>query len=318
MNKHDYEEKRQQQEENEIKILWNKISNFTTEERARVVREFKPHATDIIVAGCCKSGTTWMQQIVHQLRTGGDMGFTEIMEVVPVIEMSVQLKQDLDADQRASPRCFKTHVLYQNCPKRAKYIYCLRKPCSVACSAFKMFEGWFFQPGEVSLESFVREWVTNHDAPSKKVNTAYMYFHHLVNWWPHRHDENILIMFYEVLKESYENSIRSVATFMGVADEKNIQAALERSTFEYMKQHSDKFDIKLLKQNSNAVFNLPEKAGQGKSKIRTGTTTEGQTMMSTELLAEIQQKWEEIVTPVTGCTTYEDLRAMWKAEWKHY
>ena len=314
MNKCDSEEERQQREENEIKILWNKISNFTTEERAKVVREFKPRATDIIVAGCCKSGTTWMQQIVHQLRTGGDMGFTEIMEVVPVIEMSVQLKQDLDADQRASPRCFKTHVLYQNCPKRAKYIYCLRKPCSVACSAFKMFEGWFFQPGEVSLESFVREWVANHDAPSKKINTAYMYFHHLVSWWPHRHDQNILIMFYEDLKESYEKSVRSVATFMGVADEKNIQAALERSTFEYMKQHSDKFDQKLLKQNSNAVFNLPEKAGQGKSKICTGTTTKGQTMLSTELLAEIQQKWEEIVTPVTGCTTYEDLRAMWKAE----
>ena len=318
MNKCDSEEKVQQRKENEIKILWNKISNFTTEERAKVVREFKPHATDIIVAGCCKSGTTWMQQIVHQLRTGGDMRFTEIMEVVPVIEMSVHLKQDLDADQRASPRCFKTHVLYQNCPKGAKYIYCLRKPCSVAFSAFKMFEEWFFQPGEVSLESFVREWVANHDAPSKNINSAYMYFHHLVSWWPHRHNQNILIMFYEDLKESYEGSIRSVATFMGVADEKNIQAALERSTFEYMKQHSDKFDQKFLKQNSNAVFNLPEMAGQGKSKIYTGTTTEGQRMLSTELLAEIQQKWKEIVTPVTGCTTYEDLRATWKAEWKCY
>ena len=310
------EEKRQQREENEIEILWNKILNFTTEERAKVVREFKPRATDIIVAGCCKSGTTWMQQIVHQLRTGGDMGFTEIMEVVPVIEMSVQLKQDLDADQRASPRCFKTHFLYQDHPKGAKFIYCLRKPCSVAFSAFKMFEGWFFQPGEVSLESFVREWIARHDAPQNEINICpdFMYFHHLINWWPHRHDQNILIMFYEDLKESYESSIRSVATFMGVADEKNIQAALERSTFEYMKQHSDKFDQKLLKQNTNAVFNLPEKAGQGKSKIRVGTTTEGQRMMSTELLAEIQQKWEKTVTPVTGCTTYEDLRAMWKAE----
>ena len=43
------EEKRQQREENEVKSLWNKISNFTTEERAKVVREFKPRATDIML-----------------------------------------------------------------------------------------------------------------------------------------------------------------------------------------------------------------------------------------------------------------------------
>ena len=49
MNKCDSEEKVQQRKENEIKILWNKISNFTTEERAKVVREFKPRATDIML-----------------------------------------------------------------------------------------------------------------------------------------------------------------------------------------------------------------------------------------------------------------------------
>ena len=43
------EEKRQQREENEVKSLWNKISNFTMEERAKVVREFKPRATDIML-----------------------------------------------------------------------------------------------------------------------------------------------------------------------------------------------------------------------------------------------------------------------------
>lgn len=52
-----------------------------------------------------------MQQIVHQLRTGGDgdMEFDEISCVVPWIELAGDLGQDLDAEQRKNPRCYKTH-----------------------------------------------------------------------------------------------------------------------------------------------------------------------------------------------------------------
>jgi hypothetical protein len=35
-----------------------------------------------------KEGTIWVQQICHQLRTGGDMEFEEISQVVPWIELA--------------------------------------------------------------------------------------------------------------------------------------------------------------------------------------------------------------------------------------
>lgn len=298
-------------------IIWEKLSNCLTEDQKLVIiGRFKPRPSDVIVMGCCKTGTTWLQQIVHQLRTGGDMEFTEIMEVVPVIELSVWLEQDLDADQKAFPRCFKTHCLYQYRPERAKYIFCLREPCSVVYSAFKMFEGWFFQPGEVSLNDFVREWTAQQDKLPKEISTGLemSYFHHLTSWWPHRKNPNVLVLFYEDLKESYESSIHTVATFMGITNEKNIQAAQERCTFEYMKRNSDKFDQKLLKQNNSMMYDLPSTAGLEKSKIRTGTTTEGYEMMPVEGRAEIQQKWKEALFPVTGCSTYEELKAKCKAE----
>ena len=38
-------------------------------------QNFQPRSTDVFVAGTAKSGTTWLRQIVHQLRTGGDMEF---------------------------------------------------------------------------------------------------------------------------------------------------------------------------------------------------------------------------------------------------
>jgi hypothetical protein len=62
-----------------------------------------------------KEGTTWVQQICHQLRTGGDMEFEEISQVVPWIELARDQGQDLEAEQVVPPRCFKTHCWYGHC-----------------------------------------------------------------------------------------------------------------------------------------------------------------------------------------------------------
>src|SRR4051812_22006220 len=39
---------------------------------------FRPRADDVIIAPFAKCGTTWLQQIFHCLRTGGDMDFDDI------------------------------------------------------------------------------------------------------------------------------------------------------------------------------------------------------------------------------------------------
>ena len=54
--------------------------------------------TDCVVAPFGKSGTTWLQQIAHSLRTRGDMDFDDISRVVPWIEMSTDLGLDLDLE----------------------------------------------------------------------------------------------------------------------------------------------------------------------------------------------------------------------------
>ena len=276
-------------------------------------QEFKPQSTDLLVIGSIKCGTTWMQQIIHQLRTGGDMDFADVMEVVPLLQWAQDTKQDLYADQKSFPRCFKANYWYPSCPKGARYIWCLREPCAVAYSHFKMFSGWFLQPGVVAMEDYVRHIWLAQGEPQSRSDVA-SYFHHLASWWPHRNDPNVLLVFYEDLKEDYESTVRSVAEFMDVTDEHNIQTALERSTFEYMKIHSDKFNMGLLRPSINARLGLPENTGFDQSKIRAGTTTEGPRILPTDIRNEIQKKWEAVVAPVTGCSTYEELRIAWKKE----
>ena len=75
-----------------------------------------------------------------------------------------------------------------------------------------------------------------------------------------------------------------------------------------MKQHSDKFGLKIIQKYYNV------RAGMSKSVVRTGSTTEGLEMLSAEVRSKIQKKWEAVVTPVTGCASYSELRAAWKKE----
>ena len=240
------------------------------------------------------------------------MDFNEIMEVVPSVEFAYDFKMDLEVQQKAFPRCFKTHFWYPRCPKGAKYIWCLREPCAVGYSYFKMCQGWLFLPGEISVEDFVKSKWLSEGEPQKVIEYA-SYFHHLTSWWPHRNDPNVLLLFYEDVKEYYESSVRSIAEFMGITDEGHVQVALERGTFEFMKLHSDKFSVaKLMQKSRNAAVAQPEHTAPIKSMVRTGAS--GLKMLSAELRSEIQKKWESIVTPVTGCTTYQELREAWKQE----
>ena len=53
----------------------------------------RPAAGDVLIVTSPKCGTTWVQQIVHQLRSRGSMDFEEISMVVPWIEMAHDLGQ---------------------------------------------------------------------------------------------------------------------------------------------------------------------------------------------------------------------------------
>ena len=296
-----------------IKAFKQRLQSSQTEEGRLKGLNFTPRDTDLFIVTTPKAGTTWLQQMAHQLRTGGDMEFVEINEVVPFLEVAHDLQVDLHAEQKAFPRCYKTHCWYDHCPKGGRYIVCLREPCAVAYSFFNFFNGWYFQPGEVSVEEFIWEVWLGRGIPQNKMQEP-SYFHHLVSWWPHRNDPNVLLLFYEDLKEDLDSAVRAVAEFMGITDEGRIQVALERSTFSFMKQHGDKFNANLIKKYLNAACGLPKDAGMASSIVHMGSSSVGQEVLPKDIQCEIQERWETVVAPVTGCANYQKLRRAWKEE----
>ena len=65
-----------------------RFAGMTTEESQEIGRAFQPKPTDVFITPYSKSGTTWLQQIVHCLRSRGDMDFDDISRVVPWLEVA--------------------------------------------------------------------------------------------------------------------------------------------------------------------------------------------------------------------------------------
>eukprot|EP00050_Salpingoeca_kvevrii_P022321 m.124568 g.124568 ORF g.124568 m.124568 type:complete len:318 (+) comp9674_c2_seq2:4556-5509(+) len=288
------------------------LSHFSTDEGRRAGLAFQPHPSDVLVVTTPKAGTTWMQQICHQLRTGGDEDFEEISAVVPWLELAYDLGQaaamEPTATQKGTPRVFKTHFWYDHCPKGGRNIVVVRSPYDVALSFYKFFEGWFFEPGTVSLDTFVREFWLKRGVPQSDMENA-SYFEHFVSWWPHRNEENVLLVFFEDMKADLRATVRRVAEFMGLAadDERLIDLVVERSSFKYMSENEHLFDEKLTKRARNGPCGLPADAGSKGSKIRDGSAGRGKLALSDDLRAEIDAKWQR-VKDVTGYGSYEELR----------
>ena len=85
-----------------------------------VLAHFQALESDVLITTAPKAGTTWMQQILYQMRTGGDPNFDTIDAVVPWLERPragkswQQVLEDYDALPR--PRLFKTHCTAEQTP----------------------------------------------------------------------------------------------------------------------------------------------------------------------------------------------------------
>jgi hypothetical protein len=125
-----------------IRAMKERLSRFDTSEgRRRGLVAFRPRPTDVLIVTTPKAGTTWMQQIVHQLRTGGDDDFDEISRVVPWLELSHDIGMDIDAEQRGGFRAFKTHACVEHAPQGARTIVVVRDYVDVCASFYRFFSG---------------------------------------------------------------------------------------------------------------------------------------------------------------------------------
>jgi hypothetical protein len=238
-----------------------------------------------------------MQQIVHGLRTRGSMEFDEIGRVVPWINIAHDVGIDIYAPQVAHPRVFKTHSTLDEAPKGGRYIVVVRDPSDALLSEYHFFEGMFFEAGSIDLAAFARGYfIPRHDI-----------WRHILSFWHRREDEDVLPLCYENMKSDLPRTVERVANFVGVPlDDELKRIVLRQSDIEFMRQHKEKFEERLLRKARGAAMRLPS---DGRLyKVRNGRVGESEGRVSDEIKSEFDRIWLEEITARTGLRSYEDLR----------
>jgi len=282
------------------------MSRFSTGAGVARGLAFEPRPSDVFIATYPKCGTTLMQQIVHGLRAAGDMDFQDISEVIPWIELAADLDLDPRAEQRANPRAFKTHLGWDGLPKGGRNIYLLRDPLAALVSFYHFFSGWFFEPDAFDLETFALDFVLSREGDGD-------YWTHLISWWPHRNDPDVLYLFYEDVVADRMQAVRKVASFVRLeVDETRIALATHQASIEFMRRYPTLWEDLLLREKRNAVMGIPADAGS--TKLRRGEAASPVGELTDAVVAAWRTRWAEVVEPVTGSVDYADLRRAIAAE----
>jgi len=242
------------------------------------------------------------------------MSFEELCLVIPCLEMAADYGYtDLQAPQPYEPQMFKTHLWYHSCPKGAgKYIVVVRQPSDAAVSFYHFLKNWVFDPDAISMDQFLEAVYLSHGIPKTETDMPSQ-VQHIISWYPHRLDENVLWLHYEDLKQNLRECVRLISEFLDIGgdDEKLQELVTYQATYDFMKKHPTKFDEHPLKHARNEAVGLPKNAGfHGNSgKVRKGEINASKIILPAHILQKIDQQWKEVITAETGYESYEAFRA---------
>jgi hypothetical protein len=164
---------------------------------------------------------------------------------------------------------------------------------------YRFMEGWFLEPGALSIEEFTRRRFIGREGGGD-------YWSHLLSWWTHRHDDNVLLLAYEEMKADLPGAVRRVADFVGIPlDDALLEIVVRQASLEFMTEHKDKFDDLLDRQRSERVIGLPP--GSDAAKVRAGAVGSRQAELPPKIQAELDAVWATAVAPKIAFASYGDL-----------
>ena len=261
-----------------------------------ILSGFRSRPTDVLITTAPKAGTTWMQQILYQLKSGGDPDFASIDAVVPWLELPRQGKTTGEIlaayEAMPDPRVFKTHCTYEQTPgaDTARIILSSRDPRDCCVS-------YYHHVMDMTDAARARIGTDRHKT-FDDVFESWMsfagWYRNIQGWWPHVNDENVLWLRYEDMKQDLPGCIDRILGFLGwVITREQRQRAIEYSSFDWMKAHADKFTRQLA---------MKEHTFRPGGLIRKGRTGSYKTLLSAEQEQRILAKAREMLTP--ECLTF--------------
>ena len=205
-----------------------------TQEHVDKLKHMKVYSDDVWVASFPRCGSTWTRWIVRLIHNRGQPDDQEINDISPYVDVPRVTEFVSLLDDMPRPRILKSHFPYDSFPcgppheTPGKYIYMSRNPKDVIVSLYCLVKQGHFQnvKWEKILKSQMEGSLTYGD-----------YFDHLLGWWAHRNDENVLFLKYEDRKKDLAGQIKQIATFMEAdLSSQELSKVVELATFDSMKK----------------------------------------------------------------------------------
>lgn len=232
------------------------LGEFVTNiEDSRRWDHFETRAGDIVVSTPPKSGTTWMQEVVHSLLWPGGDAPGSRRELARWIDMRIRPIDEIVAllDAQQHRRSIKTHSPADCAPfdPDCSYIVVYRdgrdalmswgnhrrhmRPEAVAAMN-ELAEKDGLAPIDLQFEGdyerLYQEWLTICSP-----------LRHLASWWPRRLEPNVLFVHYADLTRDLEYEMKRVAGFLNLeVAESQWEAVLERCSLASMRENDKGLD----------------------------------------------------------------------------
>ena len=189
------------------------VPKFITQEEIDKLKDVELYPDDVWVVTYPKCGTTWTQQIVRLIRNKGIPDEKKINAAVPWLEaVASPSHRDANIDSVQRPRAFKSHFPYHLLPcgpphtTPCKYIFVTRNPKDVAVSLY--FHIKLRHLPDIDWNSFWKKYIAGDLEFGNYLSD------HLLSWWPHRDDDNVLFLKYEDMKKDLKHSVSTIASFI--------------------------------------------------------------------------------------------------------
>ncbi len=198
--------------------------------------EFRPRADDVFVATYPRSGTTWMQYVLHLLLREGSDDFDHICQVTPWFERSLALgtRTAADFEAIAGPRIFKTHLVPTWMPARGRVVHVHRDGRDVARSYHELYRSHLGYDGDFDafFERFLRGRVQYRS-----------WFAHRHAWTKGREGLEVWSVRYEDMQDDLGQVVDRLAEFLQRRPSPALRRLiLERARRDAMKANEERFD----------------------------------------------------------------------------
>ena len=224
---------------------------------------YRPRAGDIIVTTSYKSGTTWTQQILHELLHGNEEPMPEMQLISPWVDARfLPIPKEAIGpllDSLPTPRTLKSHLPLDGLPyyEQVRYLVVGRDPRDVFMSLLNHYGSYTDTAFEAlnaedavgppfprcpeDVRELWKTWVTR--GWFEWESEGYPFWsnlYHTQSYWNFRHLPNLLFLHYNDMLADLEGKVREIAAFCGIdATDADIARTVEATTFANVRKKAE-------------------------------------------------------------------------------